>query len=64
MSSFGSDHSLFGTDAPFSPDGGPSFVTGALAAIAALDLDPLDHQRVLDGNARELFGLIPRESHQ
>jgi predicted TIM-barrel fold metal-dependent hydrolase len=54
---FGTDHSLFGTDAPFSPDGGRSFVTGGVAAIAALDLDPVGHRQVLGGNAGRIFGL-------
>ena len=54
---FGPDRSVFGTDAPFCQDGGPTFVAETLAAIDALDLPAADRQQVLEGNARSLFRL-------
>ncbi|MFE2041413.1 amidohydrolase family protein [Streptomyces sp. NPDC059477] len=54
---FGPSHSLFGTDAPFCQDGGPSFISDTLTAIDALDLSPQQRELVLDGNARRLFRL-------
>ena len=54
---FGPSRSLFGTDSPFSPDGGPAFVASTLAAIDALGLSARDRYQVVEGNARSLFGL-------
>ncbi len=54
---FGSSRSLFGTDAPFSTDGGPTFVQGAIDAIAALPIDEEERRQILDENGRTLFGL-------
>jgi predicted TIM-barrel fold metal-dependent hydrolase len=54
---FGTEHSVFGTDAPFSPDGGPSFVEGALRAVDELNLSDEARQQVLAENARSLFRL-------
>ena len=54
---FGTEHSLFATDAPFSPDGGIAFVEGALTAIAALPLAFDARQQILRGNAHTLFRL-------
>lgn len=54
---FGTEHSVFGTDAPFSPDGGPSFVEGALRAVDELNLSDEARQQVLVENARSLFKL-------
>jgi predicted TIM-barrel fold metal-dependent hydrolase len=54
---FGTEHSLFGTDAPFCPDGGPSFVEGALHAVDSLHLSESEQDRILTGNARSLFRL-------
>lgn len=54
---FGTEHSLFGSDAPFSPDGGRSFVEGALRAVDGLGLSDEARRHVLAENARSLFRL-------
>ncbi len=54
---FGPDRSVFGTDAPFCQDGGPTFVAKTLEAIKVLDLPESDRLQVLEGNARRLFRL-------
>lgn len=52
---FGVSHSVFGSDAPFCPDGGRSFVADALKAIDEIGLDEAQRRLVLEGNARHLF---------
>ena len=54
---FGPERSVFGTDAPFSQDGGRTFVTGTLNGIDRLDLTDVERAQVLEGNATALFGL-------
>jgi uncharacterized protein len=54
---FGPSRSVFGTDAPFCPDGGRSFVADTLSALEALDLPAAERMMVLEGNARLLFRL-------
>lgn len=54
---FGADHLLFGTDSP--PLATP--LDAALAAVDQLGLSDVDRERILTGNARELFGLAPTE---
>ncbi|WP_192860038.1 amidohydrolase family protein [Mycobacterium sp. MS1601] len=52
VSTLGADHVLMGTDYPF--DMGPVDPVGFLAGV---DLDRADRDRVLGGNAAQLFGI-------
>jgi aminocarboxymuconate-semialdehyde decarboxylase len=54
---FGPERLLFGTDSP--PLATP--LDAALAAIDQLDLSTVDRERILVGNAQDLFGLAPTE---
>jgi predicted TIM-barrel fold metal-dependent hydrolase len=54
---FGPERLLFGTDSP--PLATP--LDAALAAIDQLGLSTVDHERILVGNAQDLFGLAPTE---
>ncbi|MGW0737836.1 amidohydrolase family protein [Streptomyces sp. NPDC002851] len=55
---FGPEHLLFGTDSP--PLTTP--LDGALALIDGLELTPYEKDLVLDGNARDVFGLPAAQS--
>lgn len=52
---FGADRLVFGTDYPFGPDEGRTFIEQNLAAIDRLDLSERDETRVFAGNARALL---------
>ncbi|MDP9028409.1 MAG: amidohydrolase [Actinomycetota bacterium] len=54
---FGSERSVFGSDAPFCQDGGPSFIAGGISAIESLGLADRTRNAVLGDNARMLFQL-------
>lgn len=54
---FGPSRSVFGTDAPFSPDGGRSFIGDTLAGLEELGMDDTQRRLLLEGNARRLFRL-------
>ena len=58
---FGPNRAVFGTDAPFCQDGGPTFVADTLAAVLALGLPPEQRLRILETNARTLFRLPDRQ---
>jgi predicted TIM-barrel fold metal-dependent hydrolase len=57
LQTFGADRMLFGTDSP--PLTAP--LEQALARVTELHLSTADVGRVLSGNARQLFGLVPSE---
>jgi aminocarboxymuconate-semialdehyde decarboxylase len=54
---FGSDHSLFATDAPFDPLGGSKLIAGTIAAINALDITERERSAIFENNARSLLRL-------
>jgi aminocarboxymuconate-semialdehyde decarboxylase len=54
---FGLDHVLFGTDMPFDPEQGPTFITDTMANVEALPLAPEQRAAVFEGNTRRLLRL-------
>ena len=56
---FGEDHSLFGTDCPFDPQGGPMFIREGLKAIDELMLEQAILDKLMHGNAERLLRLNP-----
>jgi predicted TIM-barrel fold metal-dependent hydrolase len=54
---FGTDHSMFGTDCPFDPEGGPLFIREAIRAIESLGLPEPDLVKLYNANAERLLRL-------
>lgn len=54
---FGPDHSLFGTDCPFDPQGGPMFIRETIKALDSLGLPDDVLEKLYSGNARDLLRL-------
>jgi aminocarboxymuconate-semialdehyde decarboxylase len=54
---FGTQFSLFATDAPFDAEGGRSLMRGTIDAIGALDISTAERERIFSGNARALLKL-------
>jgi predicted TIM-barrel fold metal-dependent hydrolase len=54
---FGPDHSLFGTDCPFDPQGGPLFIREGIRAIGELNLPRDILEKLMHGNAERLLRL-------
>jgi predicted TIM-barrel fold metal-dependent hydrolase len=54
---FGPDRSLFGTDCPFDPQGGPMFIREGLRAIEKLRLEDEVLGKLMHGNAERLLRL-------
>ena len=54
---FGADHSLFGTDCPFDPEGGPMFIREAIRAITSLNLSDEDLRKLYNENAQRMLRL-------
>jgi predicted TIM-barrel fold metal-dependent hydrolase len=54
---FGTERSLFATDAPFDSIGGKQLIQGAVDAVNALSISDADKSRIFDGNARALLKL-------
>jgi predicted TIM-barrel fold metal-dependent hydrolase len=54
---FGSEHSLFATDAPFDWLGGRKLIGGTIEAVDALEISREERQRIYEGNARKLLRL-------
>ena len=63
---FGADHVLFGTDCPFDPEGGPTFIRESIRAIDSLKLAQPVRRKVYYGNALRMLRLnasaSPREN--
>jgi predicted TIM-barrel fold metal-dependent hydrolase len=54
---FGRDRTLFGTDCPFDPEGGPLFIRETIRAIDSLGLTADIREKIYEGNARRLLRL-------
>jgi aminocarboxymuconate-semialdehyde decarboxylase len=54
---FGADRVLFGTDCPFDPEGGPTFVRATIRAMDQLKLADPVRRKVYYGNAIRLLRL-------
>jgi predicted TIM-barrel fold metal-dependent hydrolase len=54
---FGPDHSLFGTDCPFDPEGGTMWIRDTIAAIEKLDFAPDVLKKLYSQNAIDLCRL-------
>jgi predicted TIM-barrel fold metal-dependent hydrolase len=54
---FGTQFSLFATDAPFDAEGGRSLIRGTIDAVGALDIGAAERERIYSGNARALLKL-------
>jgi predicted TIM-barrel fold metal-dependent hydrolase len=54
---FGADHTLFGTDCPFDPEGGPMFIRNGIKAIDSLQLSASTRNKVYFGNAIKMLRL-------
>jgi predicted TIM-barrel fold metal-dependent hydrolase len=55
---FGPDRSLFGTDCPFDPQGGPMFIREGLRAIDELELEREVLEKLMHANAERLLRLL------
>jgi predicted TIM-barrel fold metal-dependent hydrolase len=56
---FGSDRVLFGTDCPFDPEGGPTFIRETIRAIDGLKLKKAELAKLYSDNAYKLLKLAP-----
>ena len=54
---FGTEHSLFATDAPFDPEGGAFLIRSTIEAVDSLDVDGGVREKIYAGNARRLLKL-------
>lgn len=54
---FGPEHSLFGTDCPFDPEGGSMWIRDTIAAIDRLEISEDDRAQLYAGNAIRLMEL-------
>ena len=54
---FGNDRTLFGTDCPFDPEGGPLFIRETIRAIDSLGLTADIREKLYERNARKLLRL-------
>ena len=52
---FGPDRVLFGTDCPFDPEGGPTFIRESIRAIDSLKLSATVRDKVYFGNAHRML---------
>ncbi len=54
---FGSEHSVFATDAPFDAEDGRFLIRSTMAAVNALDIPKAEKDLIFSGNARRLLKL-------
>lgn len=54
---FGPDRVLFGTDCPFDPEGGPTFIRESIRAIDSLKLADSVRNKIYHGNATKMLRL-------
>ena len=52
---YGMNHVLFGTDCPFDPQGGPTFIRENIRAIDSLRLKASDRRKIYFGNALKML---------
>jgi aminocarboxymuconate-semialdehyde decarboxylase len=52
---FGADRVLFGTDCPFDPEGGPTFIRESIRAIDSLKLSQSVRNKVYHENAMRML---------
>jgi aminocarboxymuconate-semialdehyde decarboxylase len=57
---FGAERSLFGTDCPFDPQGGPMFIRETLRAVDELKLEQEILDKLMHGNCERLLRLDRR----
>jgi aminocarboxymuconate-semialdehyde decarboxylase len=54
---FGTDHTVFATDAPFDPVDGTWMVRSTIEAVESLGLPAAERKQIFEGNARKLLKL-------
>lgn len=54
---FGSDRTLFASDAPFDHEKGSAYIRWTIEIIDSLDINPAERQAIYEGNARQLMKL-------
>jgi aminocarboxymuconate-semialdehyde decarboxylase len=54
---FGVDHTVFASDCPFDPEGGPMYIREGIAVIDKLGLPDADREKIFNGNLRRLMKL-------
>jgi predicted TIM-barrel fold metal-dependent hydrolase len=54
---FGADHTLFATDCPMDPEGGPMFIRETIKTIDGLEMSDADRHKVYCGNALCMLGM-------
>lgn len=57
---FGSDHLLFGSDAPFDATGGRSSIRESIAAVENSSCSAVEKQKIFTDNVAQFFGLVAR----
>jgi uncharacterized protein len=56
---FGADHVLFASDCPFDAEGGVLYITETIAALAAIDMNSVEREKICFANAERMFGIAP-----
>jgi len=54
---FGVEHTLFGTDMPFDPEKGPSFIRDTISDVDGLAISEADRRKIYEDNARRVLRL-------
>jgi aminocarboxymuconate-semialdehyde decarboxylase len=54
---FGTDHTVFATDCPFDPEGGPMYIRETIEVLDALDVSEDVRRDIYYGNIRRIAGL-------
>jgi len=54
---FGIDHSVFASDCPFDPEGGPMYIRTTIEVLDKLGLEQPDREKIYGGTLRELMRL-------
>ncbi len=54
---FGVSHILFGTDAPFGPEGKWGYTRWTIEIVDNLDITPKEREDIYEGNIKRLIGL-------
>jgi uncharacterized protein len=54
---FGCEHTVFGSDCPFDPEGGPLFIREIIKTLDALDITADERKKIYSGNAKRLLRL-------